>query len=128
MRALEHVTQMGRSGFVITRRKPVDVQRTFKLRHTKIVGLGENRESGSGLVLAASLDVMATDLGDFLRTNPVGVVLIDCLKDLVEGNDFPSVLQFLRGVVEQVSAGPQILPGPMPPRDLRCRAARTAAG
>ena len=121
MRALEHVTRMGRSGFVITRRDPVDVQRTFKLRHTKIVGLGENRDSGSGLVLAASLDVMATDMGDFLRTNPVGVVLIDCLKDLVEGNDFPSVLQFLRGIVEQVSAGQQILLVSMPPGILRGR-------
>ncbi|TLZ71997.1 MAG: DUF835 domain-containing protein [Methanobacteriota archaeon] len=121
MRALEHVTRMGRSGFVITRRNPVDVQRTFKLRHTKIVGLGGNRDSGSGLVLAASLDVMATDTGDFLRTNPVGVVLIDCLKDLVEGNDFPSVLQFLRGVVEQVSAGQQILLVSMPPGILRGR-------
>ncbi|HYT17430.1 MAG TPA: DUF835 domain-containing protein [Thermoplasmata archaeon] len=121
MRALEHVTQMGRSGFVITRRNLVDVQRTFKLRHTKIVGLGENRDSGSGLVLAASLDVMATDTGDFLRTNPVGVVLIDCLKELVEGNDFPSVLQFLRGVVGQVSAGQQILLVSMPPGILRGR-------
>ncbi len=121
MRALEHVTRMGRSGFVITRRDPVDVQRTFKLRHTKIVGLGENRDSGSGLILAASLDVMATETGDFLRTNPVGVVLIDCLKDLVEGNDFPSVLQFLRGVVEQVSAGQQILLVSMPPGILRGR-------
>jgi len=121
MRALEHVTRMGRSGFVITRRDPVDVQRTFKLRHTKILGLGENRDSGSGLVLAASLDVMATDMGDFLRTNPVGVVLIDCMKDLVEGNDFPSVLQFLRQVVEQVSAGQQILLVSMPPGILRGR-------
>src|SRR6266571_5214418 len=121
MRALEHVTQMGRSGFVITRRNPVDVQRTFKLRHTKTVGLGENRDSGSGLVLTASLDVMATDTGDFLRTNPVGVVLIDCLKELVEGNDFPSVLQFLRGVVGQVSAGQQILLVSMPPGILRGR-------
>ncbi len=121
MRALEHVTRMGRSGFVVTRRNPVDVQRTFKLRHTKIVGLGDNRDSGSGLVLTASLNAMATDVGDFLRTNPVGVVLIDCLKDLVEGNDFPSVLQFLRQVVEQVSAGQQILLVSMPPGILRGR-------
>ncbi len=121
MRALEHVTRMGRSGFVITRRNPVDVERMFKLRHTKTVWLGENRDSGSGLVLTASLDGMATDLRDFLRTNPVGVVLIDCLKDLVEGNDFPSVLQFLRGVVEQVSAGQQILLVSMPPGILRGR-------
>ncbi len=121
MRALEHVTRMGRSGFVITRRNPVDVERMFKLRHTKTVWLGENRDSGSGLVLTASLDVMATDTGDFLRTNPVGVVLIDCLKELVEGNDFPSVLQFLRGVVGQVSAGQQILLVSMPPGILRGR-------
>ncbi|HYS71166.1 MAG TPA: DUF835 domain-containing protein [Thermoplasmata archaeon] len=121
MRVLEHVTRMGRSGFVITRRNPVDVQRTFKLPHTKIVGLGENRDPGSGLVLAASSDVMATDVGDFLRTNPVGVVLIDCLKDLVEGSDFPAVLRFLRGVVEQVSAGQQILLVSMPPGILRGR-------
>ena len=73
------------------------------------------------MILAASLDVMATETGDFLRTNPVGVVLIDCLKDLVEGNDFPSVLQFLRGVVEQVSAGQQILLVSMPPGILRGR-------
>ncbi len=121
MRALEHVTRMGRSGMVITRRNSAGVQRTFKLHHTKIVSLSDNRDSGSGLVLATSLDVMATDVGDFLRTNPVGVVLIDCLKDLVEGNDFPSVLQFLRGVVEQVSAGQQILLVSMPPGILRGR-------
>jgi len=121
MRALEHVTRVGRSGLVITRRNPAEVQRTFKLRHTKIVSLGDHRDSGSGLVLAASLEVIGKDVGDFLRTNPVGVVLIDCLKDLVEGNDFPSVLQFLRGVVEQVSAGQQILLVSMPPGILRGR-------
>ncbi|HEX9341731.1 MAG TPA: DUF835 domain-containing protein [Thermoplasmata archaeon] len=121
MRALEHVTRMGRSGLVLTRRNPMDVQRAFKLPHTKTVWLGDNRGTRSGLVLATSLDAMASDVRDFLRSNPVGVVLIDCLKDLVEGNDFPSVLAFLREVVEQVAKGQQILLVAMPPEVLQGR-------
>jgi Protein of unknown function (DUF835) len=114
VRALEHLTRMGRSGLLITRRNPLELQREFKLRHTKTVWLGDTPDSGSGLTLAVSLDGVATSVNDFLQTNPVGAVLIDGMRDLIEGNDFSSVLGFIRDTVKQVTSGQQILLVSMP--------------
>jgi len=124
LRVLERLTGMGRSGLLVTRKDPLTVTRMFRLRHTKTVWLGDTPGSPGGQALAVSLRAVETSVGDFLRTNPVGVVLIDSVKDLVDGNDFPSVLEFVRRTVATVPRGQQILmvsmgPGVLQGRELK---------
>jgi len=121
LRVLERLTAMGWSGLLVTRNDPLTVTRLFRLRHTKTVWLGDPPGSRGGQALTVSLGAVETSVGDFLRTNPVGVVLIDSVKDLVDGNDFPSVLQFVRRTVETVSSGKQILLVSMSPGILQGR-------
>jgi len=121
LRALERLTRMGRSALLVTRRNPLDVQRGFKLRHTKTVWLGEAANSAGDQVLAVSLKLVSTEVEGFLGTNPVGAVVIDGIQDLVDSNDLPSVLQLIQSTVGIVSAGQQILLVSMSPGAFRGR-------
>jgi len=124
VRALEHLTRMGRSGLLITRRNPVDVKRAFNLRHTKTVWLGDAPMVRGSSAVGVSLEAILSAIDDFLTTNPVGAVVVEGLQSLGEGYEFPAVLDFVRRVRDLLLMGEQILmvstdPGAFPSRELR---------
>ncbi len=124
VRALEHLTRMGRSGLLITRRNLVDVKRAFNLRHTKTVWLGDAAMARGSSAVGVSLEAILSAIDDFLTTNPVGAVVVEGLQSLGEGYEFPAVLDFVRRVRDLLLMGEQILmvstdPGAFPSRELR---------
>jgi len=118
---LEDLTRIGRSGLLMTRGDRESTQAQFRFQHTTSVFLGEGRTDAGGD--PPTLESIEATIGDFLRENPVGAVLIDDIEFLADGNRFGDVVRFLRRAAAAVTGGKQILlasvrPGTVRPREL----------
>ena len=119
LKVLEDLTRIGRSGLLMTRRTTSLASR-FQFRHTTLTPLAAPGPEDDG---KPSLQSVESTIDEFLRTNPVGVVLVDDIEFLMDGNRFGDVRRFLRRAVARVSAGRQVLlvavsPGSVAPREL----------
>ena len=109
LRALGALTRLGRSGFVVTGRPAADVEALALPRHTTIVVLGDAPEAAAGLVTGANEVQVLSAIEAFLRTNPVGVVLLDRLESLAGPDGLPALLDLVQRTAAKVSLRQQIL-------------------
>ena len=109
LRVLEELTRMGRSGLVVTRRTASGVESLVRPRHTTVAVLGDEPGAVAGTVTDANQEPVLSLIVAFLRTNPVGVVLLDGIGGLAGPGGFPALLDVVQRTSAKVSLGQQIL-------------------
>jgi hypothetical protein len=92
----------GYKGFSITRTNPKHLKGIKGLTNTTIVWLTD-KESKTEATIPPVLERLIYEIGDFLRSEEKGCLILDGIEYLVSSNSFDAVLRFIRRLVDEVS-------------------------
>ncbi len=121
LKLLEDLTRIGRSGLFLTGRDPRTASEGYRFRRTRSVRLAESGGPTGGDRLAPSLETLRRAIEDFLRGNPVGVVLVEGADFLAERNRPRGVSRFLHDIAEAVARGEQVFLVSVSPATISAR-------
>jgi rubrerythrin len=110
----------GYKGFCITRTNPKQLKEMKKLKNTSIIWLTD-KESSTETTLPPVLERIIYEIGDFLRKEEKGCLILDGIEYLVSNNSFDAVLRFIRRIIDEVSESKNILMVTLGPYTLKER-------
>ncbi|UCE73903.1 MAG: DUF835 domain-containing protein [Methanomassiliicoccales archaeon] len=108
----------GYKGFCITRTHPKYLNVKKGLKDASIVWLTD-RESATEATISPSLERIIYEIGDFLKKEEKGCVVLDGIEYLVSNNSFDPVLRFIRRIIDDISEGESILLVAVGPHTLK---------
>ena len=109
LRVLAALTRLGRSGLIVTGRTAAEVEALARTRHTTILVVGRGPEAIFEPLTEANANTIVSAIDAFLRTNPVGVVLLEGLDSLAGPAAGSSVQHVLERTAANVAGGEQLL-------------------
>jgi rubrerythrin len=92
----------GYKGLFITRTNPKRLKDMKKLENTSIIWLTD-KESVKETTIPPILERIIYELGDYLKIEEKGCLILDGIEYLVSNNSFDAVLRFIRRIVDEVS-------------------------
>ncbi len=92
----------GYKGYSITRTNPRHLKAIRELKNAKIVWLTD-KESKTEATIPPVLERLMYEIGDFVRSEEKGCLILDGMEYLVSSNSFDAVLRFIRRLVDEVS-------------------------
>lgn len=98
----------GYKGFAITRTNPRYLMEKGGLDDAKMVWLTD-RESSAISTIPPSLERIIYEIGDFLKTEKKGCLVLDGIEYLISSNSFDPVLRFIRRIIDDVSESKSVL-------------------
>jgi archaellum biogenesis ATPase FlaH len=98
----------GYKGFAITRTNPRYLMDKGSLDDAKMVWLTD-KESSSFTTIPPSLERIIYEIGDFLKNEKKGCLVLDGIEYLVSSNSFDPVLRFMRRIIDDVSESQSVL-------------------
>ncbi len=110
--------EKGYNGFCITRTNPKHLPELKDLENVKIVWLTD-KESTTGETIPPILERIIYEIGDFIRREEQGCLILDGIEYLVSNNSFDAVLRFLRRIIDDVSDSKSILMVTLGPHTLK---------
>jgi hypothetical protein len=113
----------GYKGFAITRTNPRYLVDKGGLNDAKMVWLTD-KESSAISTIPPSLERIMYEIGDFLRTEKKGCLVLDGIEYLISSNSFDPVLRFIRTIIDDVSESQSVLmftigPYTLKPQELK---------
>ena len=108
----------GYIGFCITRTNPKHLPELKDLENVKTVWLTD-KESTTGETIPPILERIIYEIGDFIRTEEQGCLILDGIEYLESNNSFDAVLRFLRRIIDDVSDSKSILMVTLGPHTLK---------
>jgi hypothetical protein len=113
----------GYKGYAITRTNPRYLEDKGGLNDAKMVWLTD-KESSAISTIPPSLERIMYEIGDFLRTEKKGCLVLDGIEYLISSNSFDPVLRFIRRIIDDVSESQSVLmftigPYTLKPQELK---------
>lgn len=113
----------GYKGFALTRTNPKYLMDKGGLDDAKVVWLTD-KESSTISTIPPSLERIIYEIGDFLRIEKKGCLVLDGIEYLVSSNSFDPVLRFIRRIIDDVSESQSVFlvtigPYTLKPQELK---------
>lgn len=110
----------GYKGFFITRTNPKHLEEIKELENTSIIWLTD-RESATETTIPPILERIMYELGNYIKTEEKGCLILDGIEYLVSNNTFDAVLRFIRSIIDEVSETKSVLMVTVGPSTLKER-------
>ncbi len=92
----------GYKGFLISRTNPRYLKTREGIQNATIMWLTD-KESTTEMTIQPSLERIIYEIGNFVKTEEQGCLILDGIEYLVSNNSFDGVLRFIRRIVDEVS-------------------------
>lgn len=110
----------GYRGFCLTRTNPKHLGEMKELENSSIVWLTD-KESAIETTIPPVLERIIYEVGDFIRKEEKGCLILDGIEYLVSNNSFDAVLRFIRRIIDDISESKSILMVTLGPHTLKER-------
>jgi hypothetical protein len=108
----------GYKGYFITRTNPKHLKNIKELKNSTMIWLTD-KESTKENTIPPVLERIIYEIGDFVKKEDKGCLILDGIEYLESNNSFDAVLRFIRRIIDEVSESKSIFLVTLGPRTLQ---------